>query len=188
MKDKREHLIATAIRLIAAEGASIPTARIAKEAGVSNGTLFNYFPTKQILLDDVYLSIKKDVAEYVLRDLSQDMSAKEVMFGIWQRYILWACDNLLRHKVGIFLRGSMVLSEEVCAQADAIFMLKIDKIREGVETGQLLNLPVSYICDLSNAQIAVAIAFIEQNKLDKVDLGKHIHRSFDVFWNGISAS
>ena len=41
--DKRDALVAAAARVIAAQGLSAPTAVIAKEAGVSNGSLFTYF-------------------------------------------------------------------------------------------------------------------------------------------------
>jgi hypothetical protein len=39
-----------AIRVIASQGLSAPTAVIAKEAGISNGPLFTYFKTKADLL------------------------------------------------------------------------------------------------------------------------------------------
>ena len=48
--DKRDAILAAATRVIAAQGLSAPTAAIAKEAGVSNGSLFTYFETKADLL------------------------------------------------------------------------------------------------------------------------------------------
>ena len=49
--EKRNAIITAAIKIIAAQGLSAPTAMIAKEAGVSNGTLFTYFGTKADLLN-----------------------------------------------------------------------------------------------------------------------------------------
>ncbi|WP_085593265.1 TetR/AcrR family transcriptional regulator [Thalassospira sp. MCCC 1A01428] len=187
MKDKQTHLIDTAINLFARDGVSVSTARIASEAGVSNGTLFNYFPTKQQLIDSVYLSIKEDIARNVLPSLGQDMSVKEVMFGIWRGYIQWALANPLHHEVSILLKAAMVLSAATLERADAIFELKVAKLRKGVEQHQLVDLPVDYICELSTAQLSVAVAFLQRFKLDSVDASKHIHCSFDVFWNGINA-
>ena len=48
---KNEKILEAAIKLLAEQGAGVPTAKIAQEAAVSNGTLFNYYPTKQALLD-----------------------------------------------------------------------------------------------------------------------------------------
>ena len=44
------------------QGTSISMATIAKIAGVSNGTLFHYFPTKQVLLDQLYITLKTELA------------------------------------------------------------------------------------------------------------------------------
>jgi AcrR family transcriptional regulator len=41
-----------ATRVIAAQGLSAPTAVIAREAGVANGSLFTYFETKADLIND----------------------------------------------------------------------------------------------------------------------------------------
>ncbi|WP_085581595.1 TetR/AcrR family transcriptional regulator [Thalassospira mesophila] len=186
MKDKQTHLIETAINLFARDGVSVSTAKIAAEAGVSNGTLFNYFPTKQQLIDSVYLSIKEDIAKNVLPSLGREMSVKEVMFGIWRGYIQWAIANPLRHEVSILLKAAMVLSALALERADAIFELKMEKLREGVDRHELVDLPVDYICELSTAQLSVAVMYLRHRQLDSVEASKHIHRSFDVFWDGIS--
>ncbi|RYD40674.1 MAG: TetR/AcrR family transcriptional regulator, partial [Verrucomicrobiaceae bacterium] len=44
--DKRAAIMDAAVRVIVAQGLSAPTATIAKEAGISNGSLFTYFETK----------------------------------------------------------------------------------------------------------------------------------------------
>ena len=41
--DKRSAILSAAIRLIATEGLGVATATIAKEARISNGSLFTYF-------------------------------------------------------------------------------------------------------------------------------------------------
>ncbi|AUG52612.1 TetR/AcrR family transcriptional regulator [Thalassospira marina] len=187
MKDKQAHLIDTAISLFARDGVSVSTAKIAAEAGVSNGTLFNYFPTKQQLIDSVYLAIKEDIAAHVLASLGREMSVKEVMFGIWQGYIKWALANPLRHEVCNFLRAALALSPAALERADAIFELKVQKLQDGVDQRELVDLPVDYICELSTVQLGVAVDFLRRQKLDAVETGKHIHRSFDVFWAGIKA-
>ena len=187
MKDKQAHLIDTAIRLFARDGISVSTAKLAAEAGVSNGTLFNYFPTKQQLIDSVYLAIKQDVAEHVLASLGREMTVKEVMFGIWQGYIQWALRNPLGYEVSNLLKAARVLSAAALEQADAIFELKVEKMREGVAARELVDLPVDYISELSTAQVCVAVDFLRRQNLDAVETGKHVHRSFDVFWDGIKA-
>ena len=53
----------TALRLFTRYGVdATPTSRISKEAGVSTGTLFHYFPDKDNLVGALYISIKKEMA------------------------------------------------------------------------------------------------------------------------------
>lgn len=49
-EDKRDAILASAAELVAALGTSAPTAKIARGAGVAEGTLFTYFPDKDALL------------------------------------------------------------------------------------------------------------------------------------------
>jgi AcrR family transcriptional regulator len=65
--EKREAIMAAAIRIIASQGLSAPTALIAKEAGVSNGALFTYFETKSDLINQLYLHLKAGMAHATQR-------------------------------------------------------------------------------------------------------------------------
>ena len=61
--------MSAAIRVIAAEGLGAATATIAKEAGVSNGSLFTYFETKAELLNRLYVELKTEMAAVGLEGL-----------------------------------------------------------------------------------------------------------------------
>ncbi|MDD3246000.1 MAG: TetR/AcrR family transcriptional regulator [Methanosarcina sp.] len=57
VEDKRTAIIETALKLFTERGFhGTSTAQISKEAGVATGTLFNYFPTKEDLVN--YPSLK----------------------------------------------------------------------------------------------------------------------------------
>ena len=57
-EDKRQTILRAAIQLFAEEGLNAPTARIAKLAGVAEGTVFTYFTNKDELLNQLYLELK----------------------------------------------------------------------------------------------------------------------------------
>ena len=50
----RDRLLAAARELFAARGVDVAMADIARHAGVSNGTLYNRFPTREDLIDAVF--------------------------------------------------------------------------------------------------------------------------------------
>jgi AcrR family transcriptional regulator len=77
--EKREAIMAAAIRIIASQGLSAPTALIAKEAGVSNGALFTYFETKSDLINQLYLHLKAGMAHATMTGLPLDADLRGQM-------------------------------------------------------------------------------------------------------------
>src|SRR5260370_31230796 len=65
--EKRSAILEAATRIIVAQGLSAPTAGIAKEAGVANGSLFTYFETKTDLFNQLYLELKTEMASAAMR-------------------------------------------------------------------------------------------------------------------------
>ncbi|UZO80608.1 TetR/AcrR family transcriptional regulator [Aquimarina sp. ERC-38] len=53
------------------------TSRIAKTAGVVNGTLFQYFPTKEKLILPALIWIKEELREYFEKHLVESLDAKQ---------------------------------------------------------------------------------------------------------------
>jgi AcrR family transcriptional regulator len=65
---KRSAILEAATRIIVTQGLSAPTAGIAKEAGVANGSPFTYFETKTDLFNQLYLEIKTEIAAATLKN------------------------------------------------------------------------------------------------------------------------
>src|SRR5262249_22939907 len=86
----RNELTAAATRVIVAQGLSAPTAVIAKEAGISNGSLFTYFKTKAELFNELYLELKTEMATASLRGLPAKAPLREQFAGMWLNWMRWA--------------------------------------------------------------------------------------------------
>ncbi|MDD1684593.1 MAG: TetR/AcrR family transcriptional regulator [Methanoregula sp.] len=93
----REKILATALRLFTQYGVdATPTARISKEAGVSTGTLFHYFPDKDTLVGALYLSIKKEMAGAARHDDDPSLPTKERIMHGMRGFIAWGVANPLK--------------------------------------------------------------------------------------------
>ncbi len=59
VKDKKTAIMGAALKLFTERGFhGTSTAQISKNAGVATGTLFNYFPTKEDLINSLYFEVK----------------------------------------------------------------------------------------------------------------------------------
>jgi len=82
--------VAAATRVIAAQGLGAPTALIAREAGVSNGTLFTYFETKTDLFNQLFLELKTDMAVASLAGRAAEAPLREQFRRLWDNWMGWA--------------------------------------------------------------------------------------------------
>ena len=183
---KNENILEAAIKLLAEHGTSVPTAKIAQQAAVSNGTLFNYYPTKQALLDGVYLSIKKEVSTHVINQIAKETKhIKDLILYLWQQYILWAMANLLKQKVVSLLSASVAISDEARASVDEIFSFINIKLEEAQNKQIIRDMPTEFLCQIAVAQILATIQHARINNFTQQQLNQLVQQSFDVYWNGI---
>ncbi|EPR66768.1 TetR/AcrR family transcriptional regulator [Cyclobacterium qasimii] len=57
--NKKEAILSSALKLLTEKGVhNTPMSAIAKAAGTGMGTIYNYFPNKEILINEIYVKIK----------------------------------------------------------------------------------------------------------------------------------
>ncbi|KWA09267.1 TetR/AcrR family transcriptional regulator [Burkholderia territorii] len=91
--DKHDAILAAAARALAEDGASATTARIARLAGVAEGTVFTYFETKDALLNALYLSLKAGMREAMMTGFLEHAPAEQAMRHAWNGYVSWGVAN-----------------------------------------------------------------------------------------------
>ncbi|MDN7849802.1 TetR/AcrR family transcriptional regulator [Burkholderia seminalis] len=91
--DKHEAILAAAARALAEDGATATTARVARLAGVAEGTVFTYFETKDALLNALYLSLKADMREAMMTGFPEHAPVEQAVRHAWNGYVSWGVAN-----------------------------------------------------------------------------------------------
>ncbi len=185
MIDKRARLIETAIHLFHERGFwDTPTALIAREAGVANGTLFNYFPSKAALVEAVYLSLKQSWAVHLQAAAPQSGSVHDRLAAFWLGAIDWARAHPDRYA----LLGQLKLSDEIGdgARADGVdmFAATLDLIGDAVANGVIRPIQPALLKALAQAQVCAAIEFLAAHPGEPAD--QTAGTTFEIFWRGIA--
>lgn len=137
-------------------GVGVSTARVAQQAGVSNGTLFNYFPTKQRLLDAVYLHLKHDVMG-AIGEVDDHASNRDKLATVWRAWTGWAVEHPQRHRVMLLLNGAGVITADA-ADAAVNLMAPLWAILTDLdEEHQLADVPLPHIGALLQSQLELAV-------------------------------
>jgi AcrR family transcriptional regulator len=129
----RDRLYATAMQLIATRGYEATTLRdIAKEAGVSVGLLYRYFPSKQAVVIALYDELSSDYAR----------QAAEMPAGKWRERFIFALNTSLRvlrpHQVALRALTPVMVSdpeEGIFSASTAFSRLRVQHVFEQAVVG-----------------------------------------------------
>ncbi|MFG1351913.1 TetR/AcrR family transcriptional regulator [Xanthobacter autotrophicus] len=175
--------MAAAIKVIAAQGLSAPTAMIGKEAGVSNGALFTYFETKADLLNQLYIELKTDMAVATLADLPVHADARVQMRHIWNGWVGWATAHPQERRVLAYLNVSNDVtpeSHEAASRSQADIALLLERIRAG---GPMRDAPLMFVASLMTSVAEATIDFMTR---DPANAASHTAAGFEALWRVVA--
>ena len=110
----------------------VTVAQIVKEAGISLGTFYNYFPSKKSLLAGVR---KIDsYFENVVRPLLKHQSLTEDFEIFWDKYVDYVLNDGLKTVNGTYLNFQAKL---LIAEKAPLFSILLEILEEGVARGEL---------------------------------------------------
>jgi AcrR family transcriptional regulator len=181
--DKRAAITSAATHVIAAQGLGAATATIARQAGVSNGSLFTYFDTKADLFNQLYLELKTEMGTAALGGLPDDLGVREQMLYMWSRWLRWA--TAYPHKRRAL--AQLEVSDEITASTHAAAsqsLAGIARILErSRENGPMRDAPLAFVVALANALADATIDYIIGDP-DHADT--HGMAGFDALWRMIA--
>src|SRR5260370_10890914 len=105
-------ILEAATEVVAMLGVSAPTAKIAKGAGVAEGTLFTYFANKDELLNRLYLELKMDLRDAMMTGYPAGKSLIDRNRHVWGRFISWGSAHPLKRRAMRQLALSDRITEE----------------------------------------------------------------------------
>jgi AcrR family transcriptional regulator len=171
-----------ATRVIAAQGLGAATATIAKEAGVSNGSLFTYFDTKADLLNQLYLELKTEMGAAALGGFSSAADVREQLLQMCSGWLRWATAYPERRRT----LAQLDVSDEITAathEAASRAMAGVAEILErSREYGPMRDAPLAFVVALANAVADATIDFIIRDP-DHADA--HARDGFEAIWRMI---
>ncbi len=179
---KQNAILAGAIRVFAKEGLSAPTSAVSREAGVAEGTLFIYFPTKVQLLDAVFRDIRLELATAILSSFPRKKDVRTRMMHIWDRFVGWgvAHPEALGVAVQMSARPDLTTNH---SETERGVRVEFETIRRSFRELKLgPKLPPELVQAALDALAEMTIKMI----LRKPELTEKYRRAgFELFWNGV---
>lgn len=185
--NKQEEILKAALKLFVEFGFhNTPTSKIAKEAGVANGTLFHYYKTKDELILALYTSIKSRLSTQMYASADVDKGYKELLKTIYVNTLDWAQEHpqefyfVQQFNTSPFM--SLISSEEIAKQAKS----HLELIETAIEQKVFKDFPPRLLFMLINNYIYGLSQYLSQEALSGPKRKSLIDKSFESLWNMIS--
>ena len=181
--EKRDAIIAAAVRVIADQGLSAPTAVIAREAGVSNGSLFHYFETKAELLNQLYRELKAEMGAAASEGLLASDDAREQLRHVWTHWLRWATANPGKRRALAHLDVAGEVTPDSRRVAGEALSLIREVLARSHRHGPLREAPPVFVVALMSALADTTIDFMVG---DPAGADAHAATAFDALWRMIA--
>jgi len=175
--------MAAAIGIIARQGLDAPTALIAKEAGVANGSLFNYFETKGDLFNQLYLELKSEVASAAIDDIDLASDLRQQTFHAWSRWMNWAVSYPEKRKALSQLSVSEEITDASRASAHQSLAGVVDLIARVCANGPLQDERMSFVIAVLESLAGTTMDFMIQYP-DEAE--QRCEAGFAMLWKALS--
>ena len=130
--NKKETILLSALKLLTEKGVhNTPMSAIAKEAGTGMGTIYNYFPNKELLINEIYVGIKKEEkAIFPAFSLNQPIKTQ------FENYLTSIIDFFIANPMYFKFMEQLQASPIITEDSRAIGLQSVGSIVELLEKGK----------------------------------------------------
>ena len=162
ISDKKEAIYKASIKLLNERGFhSTPMSLIAKEANVAAGTIYIYFKNKDDMLNKLYLEIKEEYSNSLMKGYSRSMPIRDAFELVWRNSLDFKLKRIEEFTVMEQFRNSPFIWKVTVEEGMKIFS-PIAKLVEHARNEKVIK-------DISNA-VFYALFFGPVGELAKTHL------------------
>jgi AcrR family transcriptional regulator len=179
---KRKAILEAAFEVFAERGVHhAPTSAISQRAGVAEGTLFTYFATKDELLNELYLEMRRDF-DREITEFPREADICRRLRYIWDTFLNIGIREPRRLTVMRQLRatGRLLKDNET---AGVMVAETLHATRAAMEAGAFHDAPVEFMVLLLRAHAEATIEFIVAHPELEVSSRE---QGFQLVWRGLS--
>lgn len=182
-QDRRNAILEAAIRVIAAQGLGAPAMRIAEEAGVAHGSLFNYFESKIDLFNQLYLELRTGMASAALEGFPADSDLRKQMIHVWSNWMQWAVSNPEKRRALAQLGACDKITQANRAAAHKTMICLAELMQPLRASGPMNNVPMAFVTAIMTSLAETTMDFMIH---DPANANAHSEVGFNVLWRAVT--
>ncbi|MES3016379.1 MAG: TetR/AcrR family transcriptional regulator [Bacteroidota bacterium] len=162
--DKKEQIILAAMRLLTERGVqATPMSAIAKAANTGMGTIYNYFATKEELINAIYLYIKRSEIHLVAQALEADISLKARFFSFYTSFINFYFKYPESFAFMDQFHSSPIITQATRDAGQADFMPVISLVEQGQKDGIIKSMELDPLLHFLAGTITTYVRWVKSS-------------------------
>lgn len=142
-EDKRKAILKATMELITEHGFhATPMSMIAKQAGVAAGTIYNYFPSKEVLINLLYGELRQKMEQALIRNETGSGNIRERFFMLYRNLFQYFTQNPEEFKFLEQYANSPLILQNTLKDAQNFNQPVIDFLAGGIELGVLRSMDI----------------------------------------------
>lgn len=171
--------------MIASQGLGAATAMIAKEAGVSNGSLFLYFDTKAMLINELYVGLKTEMGAAAVAGLPAESEPRAQVLHMWTQWLRWATTDPEKRRA----LAQLEVADDITAESRRTVSIALNGIAELLDrsraSGPMQDASLGFVLALTSA---IADATIDAMIREPAEAETHSSMAFEAIWRVLGGS
>jgi AcrR family transcriptional regulator len=161
-EDRRAALLAAATKVFAETGLAASTSLISSTAGVSEGSFFTYFKTKDDLVNALYREIRLDLAGAVLAEFPRKAGVRQRLEHVFANYVSWGVRNPAARNALKLVSMSSVITESTRAEGGILFA-EVERMHlDAIEQRKVQVLPAHMASQTLKAMAEMTMELIDR--------------------------
>jgi AcrR family transcriptional regulator len=186
MMDRRLEVIKATILIAAERGVhDTPMSEIYIKAGVSAGTIYHHFRSKDELLGETYIWIMGKLAAELTGGLGSDYTYQERFTKYWTILFSYFEQNRDEYKYIEYTSRGPILSKEIKEEGNNQLIEVLEFLQAGMFQNVLSPMPVQLMMSIVLNSVMTSLHYIEEQS--HINLDQTINIALTSCWKGIKA-
>ncbi len=182
--DNKDKILKSALKLFIREGFhGTSTAKIANEAGISNGTLFHHFKTKEDLINKLYISIKEEYKTFLLERMEPCETSKSKIKQLWLNCVEWNLENRDGATFFSMFANSPYIDKLSKEEGSRNFTFISEMFHDAINDETIINVNPNLMISSFHASVRAVAGFVinhPENQEESIDL------AFKMWWRSVA--
>jgi AcrR family transcriptional regulator len=182
--DKKEQILVAAMKLLVEKGVQgTPMSAIAKAAGTGMGTIYNYFTTKEELINAIYLYVKRGEVLLVTNSIDNNASLKSKFLNYYRAFVNFYLKYPESFAFMDQMQNSPVIQQCTREEGKEAFLPVFALIEQGQKEGIIKQMDMEAILYFLAGTVTTYIRWILSAGIQE-DAG-HLEQQLRLVWDAI---